>query len=84
MNISESIKDRAESYIKKCWPNGCPPLQAIDVKLAFYAGMKAHHELVLLISSHDPETAEIELEQAITAIINRATRLNEERRDLKP
>lgn len=84
MNISEAVKDRAEAYIKKCWPTGCPPLQAIEVKLAFYAGMMAHHELALLIVSHAPETAEIELEQAITAIIERGTRLNEERRDLKP
>jgi hypothetical protein len=84
MTISEKVQSLADSYIAKCWPNGCPPLQAIDVKLAFYAGMAAHHELILLISTKEPEQAEIELKEAINSVINRAFRLNEERRDLKP
>lgn len=84
MNISEAVKDRAESYIKKCWPTGCPPLQAIDVKLAFYAGMHAAHEMMLWAARHSPEQAEVEIQQTIQAVIDRAARLNEERRDLKP
>lgn len=86
MTTSEKIKQHAEGYIAKCWPDGCPPLQAIEVKLAFYAGMRSHYEILLwTLGRHgdDMDAQEAELQETFKAINDRAMQLNEERATLR-
>ncbi len=87
MNPSEKVKHLADDYIAQCWPAGCPPMQAIEIKLAFYAGMAAMYSHMLSITERhgDNDTASAaEVGATVSSIATRALRLNQERIGLRP
>lgn len=79
---SERIKTIADSYISACFPGEVPPRQAIEIRLALYAGMMAmmrENSDIIARLGHDEDAAVKELTQVRAALIERASRLNQER-----
>lgn len=76
MDISDRIKGIADDYIRNVFPDGCTPLQGIELKLAVYFGMMATMAELSTIRT------QAELDKLHQAIKVRALRLNEERSGL--
>ena len=74
------IREAANGYIKACWPEGCGPHQAIEIKLAFYAGMMLMvQQMGEIAESGDEEAALVKLEKFVKALEEQSIQLNEDR-----
>ncbi len=85
MSISQAIQEDAESYIRACYPSGCPAKQQIEIKLALYGGMaSALRQFGLIVEKHgdDDEAAVKEIEEWIQALTDRARALNDQRQSI--
>lgn len=81
---STTAKNEAATYVAYMYPEGCPPQQMIDVKLAFYAGMA---EMFMQMEEISAENKNLDraahlLNDLVEEVRERAVRLNEERRNI--
>ena len=82
---SAMIKEIADSYLRSCYPNGCPAHQAIDIRLALYGGMMAFFKILTQTQEKyaNDEDANVEaLSEIYEALTSRAINLNKERSSL--
>lgn len=81
MNASDKVKQIADRYIEAIYGGVCPPMQMIEIRLAFYGGMMAMIGESARIANAEGSEEEAMQKMAEThqAIQSRALKLNQER-----
>lgn len=85
VEVSDRIREIADSYIRQCFPGVVPPRQAIELKLAIYGGMMAMLRELCSITDRNANNAEecaAEVEDVRNALMERASYLNQARAGL--
>jgi hypothetical protein len=83
--VTDRVRALADDYIANTFPDPIGPRQAIEIRLALYAGMFAmFQQLIAVQESHqdDDDAAADELDEVRRAIIDRALTLNRARQSI--